>query len=173
MQRQFIKKYANYLVINAPASIKSAIKHYFFPILAKRLIVIVNHAGKIYNLNAVRDHLFKTEDLVSLRKEFTSGNRMVFYVPLTIRRQYSKDIIHSGFSVFLERDEKLSRADDHFIRQGITIPEVTALKHKGVRAIVSVTERELSAFLGDAENPAHTEWERNSKNRKAALRKGR
>jgi len=207
--------------INAPACIKSIIRHYFFPILAKRLIVIVNHAGKSYNLNAVslddllktsrfpesqgmlglldlarwaiqqpldahyvlkepmagrapklRDHLFKTEDLASLREKFASGNRMAFYVPLTIRRQFSKDIIHSGFSVFLERDEKLSRAEDHFIRQGITIPEVTALKHKGVRAIVSITERELSAFLGDAENPAHTEWERNSKKFKKRYKLG-
>ncbi|CAB1058540.1 hypothetical protein D1BOALGB6SA_3296 [Olavius sp. associated proteobacterium Delta 1] len=198
--------------INAPDCIKSVIKHYFFPILAGRLIVVINHAGKNYNLNAVtldgllkksrfpesqgllglldlarwaiqqpvdthytlkepmvgrapklRDNLFEAENLASLREKFASGNRLAFYVPLTIRRQFSKELIHSGFSVFLERDEKLSKAEDHFIRQGITIPEVTSLKHKGVRAIVSITERDLSAFLGDAENPAHTEWERNSK----------
>jgi len=198
--------------INAPDCIKSVIKHYFFPILAKRLIVVIKHAGKNYNLNAVslddllkksrypesqgmlglldlarwaikqpaetqyalkepeagrapklREHLFEPQDLASLREKFAGGKRLAFHVPLTIRRQFSKDLIHSGFSVFLERDAKLSRAEDHFIRQGITIPEVSSLKHKGVRAIVSIAERDLSAFLGDAENPAHTEWERNSK----------
>ncbi len=207
--------------INAPDCIKSVIKHYFFPILAGRLVVVVNHAGKNYNLNAVslddllkksrypesqgmlglldlarwaiqqpvdthyalkepmtgrapklRDHLFETEDLASLREKFANGNRMAFYVPLTIRRQFSKDLNHSGFSVFLERDETLSKAEDHYIRQGITIPEVTSLKHKGVRAIVSITERDLSAFLGDAENPAHTEWERNSKKFKTRYKLG-
>jgi hypothetical protein len=93
-------------------------------------------------------------------------------VPLTFRRQFSKKLIHTGFAVFLERDDTLARAEDHFIRQGITIPEVTSLKHKGVRAIVSITERDLSAFLGDAENPAHTEWERNSKKFKKRYKLG-
>ncbi len=198
--------------INASDCIKSVIKHYFFPILAGQLIVIVKHAGQNWKLNAVslddalkksrfpesqgmlglldlarwaikqpedaysflkepmagrapklRDLLFEGQDLAALREKFASGKRLAFYVPLTIRRKFSQDLMHSGFSVFLERDEKLSQAEDHFIRQGITIPEVTSLKHKGVRAIVSITERDLSAFLGDAENPAHTEWERNSK----------
>jgi hypothetical protein len=207
--------------INAPDCIKSVIKHYFFPILAGRLIVAVKHAGKDYQLNAatldgllkkskfpesrgmlglldlarwaitqpldaryrlkepvagrapkLRDHLFDASDLVSLRDKFASGKRLAFHVPITIQRQFSKELIHSGFSVYLEQDEKLSKAEDHFIRQGITIPEVTSLKHKGIRAIVSITERDLSAFLGDAENPAHTEWERNSKKFKKRYKLG-
>jgi len=207
--------------INPPECIKSVIKHYFFPILAGRLRVVVNHAGKHYHLNAkslddllknsrypesqgmlglldlarwaikqpldsqyrlkepvagrapkLRDHLFETGDLPALRQKFAEGNRLAIHVPLTFRRQSGKDLVHTGFSVFLERDEKLTKAEDHFIRQGITIPEVTALKHKGVRAIVSITDRELSAFLGDAENPAHTEWERNSKKFKSRYKLG-
>ena len=49
---------------------------------------------------------------------------------------------------------------------------ITSLKHKGIRAIVSVAEPDLSTFLGDAENPAHTEWERNSKKFKRKYRLG-
>jgi hypothetical protein len=120
----------------------------------------------------LRDHLFEAQDLATLREKFAGGKRLAFYIPLTFRRQFSKDLIHTGFSVFLERDEKLSKAEDHYIRQGITIPEVTSLKHKGVRAIVTITERELSGFLGDAENPAHTEWERNSKKFKKRYKLG-
>jgi len=80
--------------------------------------------------------------------------------------------MHSGFSVFLEKDNALDRPEDYFIRQGITIPEVTSLKHKGIRALVSVAEPDLSTFLGDAENPAHTEWERNSKKFKSKYKLG-
>ena len=80
--------------------------------------------------------------------------------------------MHTGFNVFIERDENLDKAEDYFIRQGITLPEITSLKHKGIRAIVSITERDLSTFLGDAENPAHTEWERNSKKFKRKYRLG-
>ena len=110
----------------------------------------------------LEDHLFEPNDLAAIKEKFATGNRLAVYVPLTITRQFSKNLLHTGFSVFLERDEKLLKAEDHFIRQGITIPEVTSLKHKGVRAIVSITEQGLSAFLGDAENPAHTDWERQS-----------
>ena len=120
----------------------------------------------------LREDLFDEQELAALRERFASRKRLAFYVPITIRRQFSKNLLHTGFSVFLEQDENLSRAEDHFIRQGITIPEVTSLKHKGVRAIVSINERDLSAFLGDAENPAHTEWERNSKKFKKRYKLG-
>jgi hypothetical protein len=198
--------------INAPDCIRSVIKHYFFPILAGKLVVVINHAGKLNTLDAASledllktsqfsesqemlgllefarwairlpeeafislreppagraprlgDHLFDSRDLPAIREKFATEKRLAFYVPLTVRRQSSKDLLHTGFSVFLERDDTLQRAEDHFIRQGITIPEVASLKQKGVRAIVSITDPDLSAFLGDAENPAHTEWERNSK----------
>jgi hypothetical protein len=207
--------------INAPDCARSVIKHYFFPILAGQLVVIIKHAGKNWELNAVslddllkksrfpesqgmlglldlarwsikqppeshvslkepktgrapklREDLFESHDLPELREKFANGDRLAFYVPVTIQRQFSKDLMHSDFALYLERDENLSRAEDHFIRQGITIPEVTALKHKGVRAIVSITERHLSTFLGDAENPAHTEWERNSKKFKKRYKLG-
>ncbi len=120
----------------------------------------------------LREDLFGPQDLPDLREKFANGERLAFSVPITIRRQFSKDLLHSRFALYLERDENLSKAEDHFIRQGITIPEVTALKHKGVRAIVSITERHLSTFLGDAENPAHTEWERNSKKFKKRYKLG-
>ncbi len=207
--------------INAPACARSVIKHYFFPILAGKLVVVIKHAGKNWEMNAaslddllkksrfpesqdmlgllelarwaiqqpqdayytlkepvtgrapkLREDLFNPNSLPGLREKFTNGERLAFYVPLTIRRQFSKDLMHSGFALYLERDENLPKAEDHFIRQGITIPEVTALKHKGVRAVVSITERHLSTFLGDAENPAHTDWERNSKKFKKRYKLG-
>lgn len=107
-----------------------------------------------------------------LQQKFSENSRLAFYAPISIQRAHSKEFMHTGFSVFLEKDENLEKAEDHFIRQGITIPEVTSLKHKGIRAIVSITEPNLSTFLGDAENPAHTEWERNSKKFKRKFKLG-
>jgi hypothetical protein len=207
--------------INAPDCARSVIKHYFFPILAGRLIVTIKYAGKKWELNTgslddllkksrfpesrgmlglldlarwaikqpreawitlmepaagrapkLREDLFSSHDLAALREKFANGDRLAFYLPLTIQRRFQKDLMHTGFALYLERDENLPKAEDHFIRQGITIPEVTALKHKGMRAIVTITERHLSAFLGDAENPAHTEWERNSKKFKKRYKLG-
>lgn len=126
-------------------------------------------AGKAPKL---RENLFAPETLEIARNAFAEKHRLAFYVPIAVQKSNSKEFMHTGFSVFLERDENLDRAEDHFIRQGITIPEVSSLKHKGIRAIVSITERDLSTLLGDAENPAHTEWERNSKKFKQKYRLG-
>jgi hypothetical protein len=206
---KFIQKFVN-----------SAVKHYFFPILAGKLIVEVKRDNKFYKLDATSlDNLLKKSrflksqgmlglidlarwaikqpedglvklnepttgkapklrDIVDpaqiddLQKRFSESKRLAFYLPISIQRQNSKEIMHTGFTVFLERDDNLDKAEDYFIRQGITLPEITSLKHKGIRAIVSIAERDLSAFLGDAENPAHTEWERNSKKFKKKYRLG-
>jgi hypothetical protein len=198
--------------INLRGCANSVIRHYFFPILAGRLIVEFKFDSKQVRLDALNlgdylkksqwaekqglpglmdlarwaiqqpkekciqlrepqpgkrpkltEDLFEPEQLDSIRRDFTAGCQLAFHVPVAVLKQSEDKISHTGFSVFLERDEKLDKPEDHFIRQGITIPEVSSLKHKGIRAIVSVTESDLSAFLGDSENPAHTQWERNSK----------
>lgn len=200
--------------------VNSTVKHYFFPILAGKLIVEIRHGKKSYRLDAASlDKLLKKSrflesqgmlglidlarwaikqpdtafirfneptpgrapklrdtvdpaQIEDLQQKFSGSRRLAFHLPLSIQRQNSQDFLHTGFKVFLERDEKLDKAEDYFIRQGITLPEITSLKHKGIRAIISITERELSTFLGDAENPAHTEWERNSKKFKRKYRLG-
>ena len=116
--------------------------------------------------------LFDEDAIDFLHQRFSDGNRLAFFVPVHVIRQNNDEVKTTGFAVYLERDEKLETAEDHFIRQGITIPEVTSLRHKGIRAIVSIAERDLSSFLGDAENPAHTEWERNSKKFKQKYKLG-
>jgi hypothetical protein len=207
--------------INLRGCANSVIRHYFFPILAGRLIVEFRFDGKKVRLDAFNldDYLKKsqwaerqglpglmdlarwaiqqpreafiqlkepmpgkrpklTEDLFdrgqldAVRRHFAEGCRLAFHVPVAVLRPSVERISHTGFSVFLERDEKLDKPEDHFIRQGITIPEVSSLKLKGIRAIVSIAESDLSAFLGDAENPAHTQWERNSKKFKSRYKLG-
>ena len=118
------------------------------------------------------EELFGPEQLDWIRRDFAAGRRMAFHVPVSVLKTSGAHISHTGFSVFIERDEKLDKPEDHFIRQGITIPEVSSLKHKGIRAIVSISDSDLSAFLGDAENPAHTQWERNSKKFKSKYKLG-
>lgn len=107
--------------------------------------------------------LFTMEQLTETTQQFLEGRRLAFQVPLSFQRKGRKTVQKASFTVYLEKDEALDKAEDHFIRQGITIPEVSSLKHKGIRAIVSISDPALSSFLGDAENPAHTEWERNSR----------
>lgn len=199
----------------------SVIQHYFFPILAGRLVVELKFDGKRVRLDALNlgeylqksqwaekqrlpglmelarwairqtieshiqlkestagkrpkltEALFEPGQIENIRQAFTAGEPLAFHVPVAVLKAKAAAVAHTGFSVFLKRDEGLDRPEDHFIRQGITIPEVTSLKHKGIRAIVSVTDSALSSFLGDAENPAHTQWERNSKKFKSKYKLG-
>jgi hypothetical protein len=78
----------------------------------------------------------------------------------------------AGFRLLLERDARDQRGEGYFVRQGITIENPKARRPRGVRWILVVSDPTLSAFLGDAENPAHTEWQRSSPKFKAKYRLG-
>lgn len=111
-------------------------------------------------------------DTVSaLREQFNDGQRIAVTVPVWVK-PVSTSAALSHFEVYLERDEALDGADEHFVRDGITIAGVRASLQKGVRALVTVRDRPLSQLLGDSENPAHTEWQERSPKFKDRYRHG-
>jgi hypothetical protein len=98
----------------------------------------------------------------AIRARFEHGDKLAFRVHLSVRRRRHRAPSH--FEVVLERDESLKRGDHHFIRRGITIPEVRAPRERPVRALLVADDEPISTFLGDAENPAHSDWsERNDR----------
>ncbi len=107
------------------------------------------------------DSLFPEGTLDDIRTRFEKGERLAFRVPLTVhaKSQSGRKIILSHFDVFLKWDEELSKGDDYYIRQGITIPEIRMLGDRKVIGLVVVHDRPLSTLLGDAEGPAHTSWQ--------------
>jgi len=107
------------------------------------------------------EDLFDSEKLNRLRKKLDEGERIALLAPLWVRKE-GYDLQHSCFKVFLERDDSVERGEDFFIRDGVTITGISSLRQKGVRVIVSVSDRPLSKLLGDSENPAHTEWQERS-----------
>lgn len=96
-------------------------------------------------------------DLAALRERFASGERLAFRVPILVKRKRSRPA-SSWFDVYLEQDDSLRKPDQHFIRRGITIPDVRTNGDKPARALIVVDDHQLSTFLGDAENPAHSDW---------------
>lgn len=96
--------------------------------------------------------------LESLRERFERGERIAFRVPVVVKRRKAR-AASSYFDVYLEKDETLRKPEHHFIRRGITIPDVRSTSsEKPVRALIIVDQEALSTFLGDAENPAHSDW---------------
>jgi hypothetical protein len=103
------------------------------------------------------ESVIETSELALLRERFASGERLAFRVPVLVKRKRARPA-SSWFDVFLEHDDSLRKAEHHFIRRGITIPDIRISSDKPARALIVVDDHNLSTFLGDAENPAHSDW---------------
>jgi len=92
----------------------------------------------------------------------SATKRAALRVPMRVRRK-GADAQLTEFRVFLQEDRK---ADGRpvFVRDSILIPDVHASRDGGIRSLVVVEDKPLSTLLGDAENPAHTQWQRDSSN---------
>jgi hypothetical protein len=104
------------------------------------------------------EQVFPAGALGRVRTHYQTGGRLGLRVPMSIERSDGTSA-ETYFDVFLERDADLTTGEDHFVREGMTISRIATLSgRRGLRALLLVEEKNLSALLGDAEGPAHTEW---------------
>ncbi len=96
-----------------------------------------------------------------LRSLWKEAGRVSMRIPITI---HPKDAAPrtTFFDAFVERAEGSLQKRPVFVRDGIVISDVRTRPIRDVNAIVSITDPALTGFLGDAENPAHTEWSEES-----------
>jgi hypothetical protein len=108
--------------------------------------------------------LFENDVLLnSTREKFETGDRVAFKVPLKYHPVNGKAKI-CWYDAFLEKDPALNKPENLFVRDGITISGITSLDKGLVRGIVIIHDTDLARMLGDSENPAHTEWQPDSRN---------
>ncbi len=117
------------------------------------------------------EELFGPADLERLRRRYDNAQRIALDVRLWIEA-IGNSPRETKFRLLIERDAEDQKTEGHFVRQGITVENPKARRPRGVRWIVVVNDGILSAFLGDAENPAHTEWQRSSPKFKAKYLRG-
>lgn len=117
------------------------------------------------------DQCLRAEDVSTLRERLNGGQRIALAVPVWAKPTAATPVL-SQFEVYLERDETLDGADEHFVRDGITIAGVRGALQKGFRACITVHDQALAQLLGDSENPAHTEWQERSPKFKDKYRHG-
>ena len=103
------------------------------------------------------ENVLAAQELAALRDRFAAGERLAFRVPVLVKRKRARPA-SSWFDVYVEHDESLRKPEHHFIRSLITIPDVRVNGEKCTRALIVIEEPALSRFLGDAENPAHSDW---------------
>ena len=105
--------------------------------------------------------LFPGTLLKEIAERLDREERVALRVPIMVKPK-GKTPQASAFDVFLERDESLPKSDEAFVRKGITVSEIKSLNTRGLRGLVVISDAALAGFLGDAENPAHTEWQERS-----------
>jgi hypothetical protein len=110
-----------------------------------------------------------TKDLISadlagtIRQRLAEGEAVGIRVPALVRYKAGGST-KSFFDVYLRRDEKYDEGRALFVREGIIISDVRASRTRKVRAFVNVEDDALANMLGDSENPAHTQWQKDSSN---------
>ena len=124
-------------------------------------------------------HSYKWEDvtipeelIATLRTKVQTSERIAVRIYLDIRAK-DKASAQSFFDIFIVRDETDSNGRPSFIRAGIIISDVRPPhRNRGMRALVVVEDPPLATLLGDSENPAHTQWQRESSNFKSKYNYG-
>lgn len=108
------------------------------------------------------DDLISATALEALRARFAAREVAAIRVPVTVRPK-SGGALPSWFDVFLLPD-KNSDGRPVFVREGIIVSDVRGRRAREVRALVVVENKTLATMLGDSENPAHTQWQKDGSN---------
>ena len=102
--------------------------------------------------------LIPPELVAGLREKLRTGEKLAIEVPLTVRERGVPDR-ESFFRIYLTNDGSDDCAPV-FIRDGIIISDVHGKWAQGVRSLVVIEHSALAKLLGDSENPAHTQWQK-------------
>ncbi|QUV83673.1 hypothetical protein [Chloracidobacterium aggregatum] len=100
---------------------------------------------------------FQPGELEKLRRSFANGELVGVRFPIDIVRKDGK-IEKTEVRGYLKKPAQLSRGQDYYVRSGITVPQESKFGHRNALGLLIADAPAISAFLGDAENPAHTLW---------------
>lgn len=118
------------------------------------------------------DGLIPVDLVSSLRQRIQTGERIGFRIHLNVYPKDKQPLL-SYFDVFLVRDDADEKGRPVFIRGGIIISDVRPpARARGIRAVVVVDDQPLATLLGDSENPAHTQWQKDGSNFKGKYKYG-
>lgn len=107
--------------------------------------------------------LITEEQITQIRTLLKAGKPIALRLPIVVRKK-NEEPNPSFLDVFLMRDTQSEGGRPVFIREGIIISDVRSPRNRGTTSLVVVEDKALATLLGDSENPAHTQWQRDSSN---------
>lgn len=104
------------------------------------------------------DALVSADALQKLHQKLADHEPVAVRVPVTVRSKAGADA-SSYFDIYLRADRN---CNEHpvFVREGIIVSDVRGRRIREIRSMVVVEHAPLAGMLGNSENPAHTQWQK-------------
>jgi len=103
------------------------------------------------------ESVFDPAQLDTMRKQFRDGELVALKLPIPISHKTNGRTV-SHFSIFVQRPAELTKGDDFYVRNGLTVPKERRFGDRKSLGALIANETEVAGFLGDAENAAHSSW---------------
>jgi hypothetical protein len=111
---------------------------------------------------------FEPEDLEKIRTKFEEGSLVGLELPVTVKEKRGDRT--SKFSIYIKRPNDLDKGVDMYVRGGLTLPQEAKFEGRRALGAMIAEDEPVCAFLGDAENAAHTKWSNNTEKLKRNYR---
>lgn len=113
--------------------------------------------------NQLQERFESPEKLEAAREAYCTGKPVGFEVPVQVVRTDGSLNETPSFEIFIQRTDDPVPPSEVFLRDGMAILGLGRVRESGLLAVIRAENNELGTLLGDAENPAHTRWERSGK----------
>jgi hypothetical protein len=100
--------------------------------------------------------------LARIREDIREHRRIAVRVPLLVRPKTLNES-KTYLDVLMVPDRHAS-GRPLFAREGIVVSDIKAPRAREIRSLILVEDKPLATFLGDSENPAHTQWQKDGSN---------
>ena len=109
----------------------------------------------------VSENYFDTDALSNLRDLYSDGHLIRAILPVELQNM-SGEFSKPNIDVFLQKLPEGAHRYSLFVRGSITVPTESRWFDRHAYGAMIAMDEDIASFLGDAENPAHTEWNENA-----------
>lgn len=109
-----------------------------------------------------REDMLPVETAKKIREALAEGRLVKVRAGLTVRNKSAGDAADT-FACYLRKEDGYNEKPCH-IREDLIISNVAKGRVNGFVSMVRIEAGPLANLLGDSENPAHTEWQKSSRN---------
>lgn len=110
------------------------------------------------------DDLIPADQIKNLSKRLDKGEKIAVRATLAVHEKGQRRTPQPTHFDFFVWQDGYESGRTVFIREGVIISDTKAPRTRGMRSLVVIEDKPIATLLGDAENPAHTQWQTDSSN---------